>query len=200
MKPSEDEKLIEIVKATGEIYGRTVSLAAALMFLADLEAYEPASIRLALSRCRKELRTFPTVADVISRIEDGHPGVEEAWSMIPKDEDGSVVWSEQMAEAYGAARGLLDEGDAIAARMAFKEVYSRLVAEARHAARLPRWSPSFGHNPSGREAALSEAVSKKRLSAVEAHRMLPATSEQSPRSGASQLEPVKSPIQIGVKK
>lgn len=172
MKPSEDSKLLEIVKATGEIYGKQVSLAAALMFLADLDNHSSDAIASALSRCRKELRTFPTVFDVIARIPDGRPGVEEAWMLIPKDEDGSVVWNNEIAEAFGVCRLMIDE-DPVAARMAFKESYLKITADARAAGRAPVWSPSFGFEKSGRAAAISEATQKGRLTQSEAQSMLP---------------------------
>ena len=172
MKPSEDTKLLEIVRATGEIYGKQVSVTAALMFLADLDAYSSDDVVGALSRCRKELRNFPTVADVIARIDDGRPGVEEAWAMIPKDEEGSVVWSDEIAEAYGICRGMI-ESDPIAARMAFKESYSRIVAEGRASRRRSVWSPSFGFEKEGRSAAIAEAVAKGRLNSDQAQTLLP---------------------------
>lgn len=176
MKPSEDQKLLEVVKATGEIYGKQVSLAAALMFLADLDGYSSEAIKTALAKCRKELKTFPTVSDVIARIDDGRPGVEEAWAMIPKDEYSSVVWTSEMAEAFGVCRTILEE-DMIAARMAFKEAYLRLMADARAAGRRTEWSPSLGFEKSGRVAAISEAVQKGRLTHEAATALLPDFSE-----------------------
>lgn len=172
MKPSEDQKLLEIVKATGEIYGKQVSLAAALMFLADLDNYPSDAISASLAMCRKELKTFPTVSDVIARIDDGRPGVEQAWAMIPKDEYSSVVWTSEMAEAFGVCRMMINK-DPIAARMAFKEAYLRLMAEARSAGRPPDWKPSLGFEKSGRVAAISEAVQKGRITHEVAQNLLP---------------------------
>jgi hypothetical protein len=172
MKPAEDQSLIEVVRATGEIYGKQVSMTAAVMFLADLDGYESHVLTSALSRCRKELRTFPTVADVIGRIDDGRPGVEEAWAMIPKDEAGSVVWNDEIAEAYGICRGLI-EGDPIAARMAFKESYLRIAANARSQGIRPTWTPSLGHDKHGREAAIKEALDKNRIALEHAEQLMP---------------------------
>ncbi len=115
-----------------------------------------------------------TIQDVVSRIDDGRPGPEEAWAMIPKDEAGSVVWSEEMALAFGVARHLLDEGDSVGARMAFKESYAKHVSVARDQGRPVRWSPSLGHDPRGRDAALSEAVTAGRLTYEHAQELSPA--------------------------
>ena len=64
-----------------------------------------------------------------------------------------------MAVAFGAASPLLNTGDPIGARMAFKEVYERECAKNNPT----KWTPSFGMDRSGREAVLQKAVSLKRL-------------------------------------
>lgn len=157
------EQLIQAVAVTAELCGRTFSPAAAAVFVDDLARYPEAQVLGALRRCRREVRGILTVQDVVSRLDDGRPGAEEAWAMIPQDEAGSTVWTDEMAEAYGIARHLLAEGDRVGARMAFKETYGRLVAQARDDGRPVRWSPSLGHDPRGREAALLEAVDRGRL-------------------------------------
>jgi len=166
-----DWNLVLVVKAMGEIYSRTVSDAAAMMFLADLSSYPSDQIKIALQKCRQELRAFPTVADVLARIPDGRPGVEEAWAMIPKDEESSVVWTDEMAEAMASARPLLMEGDPVAARMAFKETYTKLVSANR--GKPVRWWASFGFEKSGREAVVRDAVDRGRLTQSEAQLLLP---------------------------
>lgn len=167
-----DTDLFEAIVGTAEIMGKELSMAGAKMLAHDLATYPAPVVIKALGRCRLELRTFPTVADIIARIDDGRPGVEEAWAMIPKDESASVVWSDEMAGAYAVARSLIDE-DEVAARMAFKESYQRLVADARAERRPAKWSPSLGHDPRGRQQALQDAVERGRLSQDHAQALLP---------------------------
>lgn len=167
-----DKDIIAMVKATGELYGRTVSDAAATMFLADLAGFTSDEMKSALSKCRKELRYFPTVADVISRIDDGRPGVEAAWAQLPKSENDSVVWTKEAAEAYGVCRGLIKE-DPVAARMAFKEVYSKLLSDARTTGIRPQWQISLGLCFHGRIAALKLAVANRQITSSEAHALIP---------------------------
>lgn len=171
-----DNEVVRVLKATAEIYGKNLSEAAAVMFLVDLQEYSPRQITEALSRCRKELTTFPTIAQVIGRIPDGRPGVEEAWAMLPKSEDDSVVWTEEMAEAYGSVAQLL-ASDPVAARMAFKEIYPKLIQTARDEKQSVRWVASLGHDPSHREAVLKEAVRKNRLTQAHANSLLPHDSQ-----------------------
>lgn len=143
------------------------------MFLADLENYSSGDIVAALSRCRKELKTFPTVADVVARIDDGRPGPEEAWAMIPKSEQDSTVWNEEISEAFAICRPLILEGDSIAARMAFKESYLKIIYEGRSKGTRPTWTPTFGFDKSARDSALQEAYDKKRLSYEQIHKLMP---------------------------
>lgn len=167
-------KVIQAIAVTAELCGRTFSPAAAAVFAADLDGFPDDAVLAALTRCRKEVRGILTTQDVISRIDDGRPGVEEAWAMIPRDEESSIVWTDEMAQAYGSVAPLLAEGDKIAARMAFKETYSKLVSEARERRELPKWTPSLGSDVSGRQMALIDAVRHNRLQLAHAVELLAA--------------------------
>jgi len=165
--------LLEAIQGTAEIYGRQLTAIGAEMLLQDLRKYPEAAVVKALAKCRSELRTFPSLSEIIDRLEDGHPGVEEAWAMIPKDELGSVIWTDEMAQAFGAARELL-ESDEVGARMTFREVYKRLLAESRsHQGRRPRWTPSLGHDKAMHQAAFAAAVEKGRMTHAEARQIAP---------------------------
>jgi hypothetical protein len=159
--------LIKAVAVTAELCGRTFSPEAAAVFVSDLDGFpEPAVIK-ALSRCRREVKGMLTIADVVARIDDGRPGVEEAWAMVPLDERTTVVWTDEMAQAFGIAHPLLEAGDKVAARMAFKSAYERMVAQARDERRPPRWTPSLG-DVGGRSAPILQAVQLGRISADQA--------------------------------
>lgn len=173
-------ELIQAVAVTAELCGRSFSEPAARMFVSDLSAYPENQVLRALTRCRKEVRGVLTVADVISRLDDGRPGVEEAWSMIPRSEEESVVWTEEMREAFAVACPLLEEGDEVAARMAFKEVYQRKVIDARDRCLPVSWTASLGHDKRLREEAINRAVEHGRLTAGHAAGLLPAPEQYSP--------------------
>ncbi len=166
--------LLEAVAVTAELCGRTFSQPAAKIFVADLAGYSDAAVIKALAKCRREVKGLLTVQDVVSRIDDGRPGAEEAWSMMPFDERQSVVWSDEMAAAFGICGPLLSRGDKVAARMAFKEAYTRLVAESRDLGKRVRWTPSLGHDKAGREAVLIAAVEAGRLTYDHACDLVPA--------------------------
>jgi hypothetical protein len=153
----------EQIQATAELCGQPLSKMALAVLVMDLDGYPPQQVIGALRRCRREHRGRLTAEAIVSRLDDGRPGVEEAWSMIPHSEAGSVVWTDEMAAAFGAASPLLALGDHIAARMAFREVYQAAVSRARDARTPPVWRPSLGWDAAGRETALREAVEKGRL-------------------------------------
>ena len=165
--------LVQAIAVTSELCGRTLSPEAAKIFVADLAPYPELQVAAALVRCRKEVRGMLTLSDVISRLDDGRPGVEEAWAMLPMSERQSAVWTTEMSLAFGIALPLIGAGEIVAARMAFKETYLRLVSQARDAARPVQWLATLGHDPAGRESVLLQAVSLGRLTFAEAQMHLP---------------------------
>ena len=121
----------------------------------------------------------PTPADVIAQIvavspSDGRPGVEEAWAMLPAGEGDTVVWTAEMAEAHAACAPLLAEGDRIAARMTFKEVYAKAVTRNVSAAQPVKWQASLGWDMEKRKRVLMAAVKEGKLAAIEARKECPA--------------------------
>lgn len=167
------KRLIGEIQATAELCGYPLSDGALLVLSGDLESYDDMQIIGALRRCRMEVKGRLTPAEILSRIDDGHIGPEEAWAMLPRDEACTVVMTGEMAEAWGIARPLIDAGDEIAGRMAFREVYVSLISQARAERRPPKWFSSLGHDIHGREQALREAVEKGRLTYGHAAKLLP---------------------------
>jgi len=161
MKPSSE--LYQAIAVTAELCGRTFSEGAARVFAQDLAKFSEDAVIKALTRCRREVKGVLTIQDVVSRLDDGRPGVEEAWAMLPMDESQTVVWTDEMARAFGIAAPLIEDGDRIAGRMAFKEAYVRMVGEARDSGVAVSWTPSLGHDKDKRGAALSEAVALGRI-------------------------------------
>lgn len=167
------DELVKAIVVTAELTGTDLSVSAAKVMAEDLSEFPLHQVMGALKKCRRGLSGKLTVEAVISRLDDGRPGPEEAWAMIPRDESSSVVWTEEMAQAFGIANPLICEGDTIQARMAFIEAYKRLCDEAREQKIPVRWTPSLGHDKRGRESVLMDAVRKNRLTAKHALGLLP---------------------------
>ena len=184
-------KLIEALGLTYAAVGQEVSDAALEIIARDLKGYDASGVLVALSRCRKELRKIALV-DILQRIPGGHPAAEEAWSLVAKglaDEGPTLVWNEQIREAFGVALGLSD--DSIAARMAFKECYARLVAEAMERGNAPKWSASLGWNVAGRSTPLLDAVEKGRITSEAVRVLLSPAEDVSARLLALAADSVK---------
>jgi hypothetical protein len=156
--------LLMAIAATAELCGKVYTPAAARMLAEDLDGYDEHAVLMALTRCRKELDGRPfNVAAVIARIDDGRPGVEEAWAMLPVSESATVVWTDEMRAAWAVALPLLEDGERISARMAFKEHYVAAVTRARDRKERAAWSASIGTDKHEAERVLSAAVEQGRL-------------------------------------
>ena len=138
------------------------------MFFRSCAAYSLEHVRAALDahvRDPQRGRFPPVPADVIAQLQaaaedDGRPGPEEAWAIARRatDEAATVVWTAEMSQAWAVAIPLLGARDDVGARMAFREAYQRLVAEARDAGTPPRWSASLGWDEQQRAQAIGQAV------------------------------------------
>ncbi len=164
-------QVLEALAVTAELTGTQLSAIGAKVMASDLACYPELQVLGALTRCRKELKGRLTVADVVQRLDDGRPGPEEAWSMLPFDEAQTIVWTEEMAGAWGVALPLIEDDDRIAARMAFLETYRTRVQRARDAGAPVKWSVSLGHDPEGRRLALSQAMLQGRIGREHAERI-----------------------------
>jgi hypothetical protein len=171
-KTQASTQLLEALAVTAELTGTQLSQGAARVLAEDLAIYPEQQVIKALVRCRRELKARLTIADVISRLDDGRPGPEEAWAMLPRSEDSSAFWTQEMREAFGVCSSLLDD-DPVQARMAFLEAYRKKVTDARDAGAAIYWEFTPGRDKSGREQALIEGVEKGRISSEAALRLLP---------------------------
>ena len=143
------------------------------LFFKFLDRYELPTVLAALdAHCRDEQRgKFPPVpADVIFQIDqmapsDGRPSADEAWpiALTASDENRTLVWTDEMAQAWGIARPVVEAGDEVGARMAFRAAYNRLVEEARQLKTPAKWTPSIGHDKSQRDAVLRVAVEQGKI-------------------------------------
>lgn len=175
MNNSEFQRFGDVVNGVMDVYGRERSATAVALWWKVLQRFSLAEVESALAQHMHTSRFAPTPADVTALISDrdGRPGADEAWAMIPHSEAGSVIWTEEMAQAYGVAAPLLNMGDHIAARRAFIEAYNSAVAKARLAGVPVKVTPSWGWDEAGRESAVRNAVERGLLPASKATLYLP---------------------------
>ena len=148
------------------------------LWLTVLEPYSIEQVRGALSMHMRESKFPPMPADVVQRLpreSDGRPDANEAWAIAlrSRDERDTVVWTHECAEAFAVATPVLEGGDEVGARMAFKAAYERLVEQHRADGTPAQWVKSLGHDPDLREAVLTEAVRAGRLQLADVRAVAP---------------------------
>lgn len=176
--------LDEAYDLIGSGANKIISGGAKSLFFKALAQYPLPAVRKALvAHCmdKERGRFTPKPADIISQIEgggssDGRPGPEEAWAIAitSRDESETVVWTPEIAEAFVICRPVMDMGDDVGARMAFKDAYNRLVSEARSSGIPARWNASIGWDIDKRTAKLTKAVTAGLLQAPQVAALLPA--------------------------
>lgn len=171
MRQADFSDFTTLLDCIAELLGKpSPSPAQAGMFFRVLADYPLETVRAALDahlRDPNRGRFFPAPADVIAKIEEAkesaskRPTADEAWaiSIKARDEADTVVWTEEMAQAWGICKPVMDCGDEVGARMAFRASYERLVADAKREGRPARWVVSEGFDKHLRLAAVQKAQS-----------------------------------------
>lgn len=167
--------LLHALAVTAEVCGTEFSEPAAKAIVSRLSSYRLESVLKALDKCQTEVTGRLSLAAIIGRIDDGRPSADEAWStaILAGDEASTVVWTTETAKAYWAAAALLDQGDKVGARMAFRDVYEREVSNARQAGTVAKWEATLGADPYQREQAIQQAAELNRLGREHANTLLP---------------------------
>lgn len=169
MTTAQLERLALAICATAETLGYTLSAEAAELMAEDLADYPAKDVGAALQACRRELTGKLTLAAILQRVQaaDGRPSDDEAWAiaLYASDESDSVVMTDEIHVALTAARPVLERGDKIGARMAFKAAYLRAVDNNRRQAVPAKWTLSMGSDPQRRLMAVQEAGRQGRLPA-----------------------------------
>lgn len=153
------QKVIDTLQIMCELYNHKLSKIALQSLLDEMVKYSNSESEIikALKLCRHELYRFPTLLDIIDRIDGGFPSPNEAWAKCPKTDRQSVVWTKEIQEAYNLVEPLIYANDLYSARLAFIDRYSKLIKVAKMEKKKPVWSVSLGECKHEREVALLEA-------------------------------------------
>ena len=155
----------ELLAGVFDAYNRVAPQPATqMLWLRMLEPYDFAAVSAAFSQyVANEAKFPPTPAQILALLGhgagDNRPSADEAWAtaLLSRDEAETVVWTQETAQAFAACRTVLDLGDEVGARMAFKGAYDRLVSRARNERRPVAWNASLGWDADRRERALTAA-------------------------------------------
>lgn len=199
MSPADKPAFLEMVKAVHGAYGKPLPDAGLLKaWWAELESFPLRIVGAALQAYKDENGEFaPVPAGIAKRCKlmDGRPGPEEAWALAltSRDQEDTIVWTQECAEAYALASPIMALGDEVGARMAFKEAYVRMVTEARAATRPAVWQVSVGWDKNRCRDVITNAQKAGLLPAPQAAALLPYVPREKPEGmvGNEAVEKIK---------
>lgn len=172
MRSTEFQAFAETWAFAWEQVGKAITPGAIELAFEALRDYQLADIRRALTvhlRDPQRGRFAPTVSDISAVLEpvngQAWPSSDEAWSICVRtfDESDTVVVTDEIMRAREAAQPIMDIGDEVGARMAFRDTYDRLVGAAKFSGTPPRWWVTHGSDPNLRRQRITEAVELRRL-------------------------------------
>lgn len=176
-------KIMQALAVCAELTNTQLSPAAMDVMTEDLMAYPLPDVLTALQRCRRELSSRLTLAEVLARLPNQLPSADEAWALVFDqwhNEAVTIVLPEiaQLAAGESHAFVLLDQREKTAARMAFKAAYEKLRGEALASGMPHKWTVSAGNDPVNRECVLLQAVKDRKLTRNEAAYYLPSSAAE----------------------
>lgn len=136
---------------------------AMVLVFEDLRKYPLKLVSQALAAHRRDPdrgQYLPNSSHIEYQINIRRPVVwisaDEAWARAPKTESQPALMTSEMAQALAAAAPLLADGDKIAARMAFKGAYDRLIERAKLEQRGPEYFVSPGGTYEDQQAVIAD--------------------------------------------
>lgn len=168
MKQSDFDSFRKLLSGCLSMWGDAPTAEATAIWFRCLAEYNIQTITEAFNAHMRDPsngKFAPKPAHIIEQIrcsqqDDGRPGPEEAWARASRARGDleTVVWTHECSQAWSVALEVMKMGDEVGARMAFKEVYTRLVKEARARNEPAHWDVSLGFDKDRRMAAITEAV------------------------------------------
>ncbi len=144
MRDSDKKAFAGLMAGVATNYGRDITPELLDVFWAALADHGMEAVTRAINAHVRVSRFMPTVADVLERLAFGagqaRPGADEAWLRTPPEEDSYWATDEMLGAWAVVAQEMHSERpDRTGARMAFRDAYTRLVAEAQALGRPVQW-------------------------------------------------------------
>lgn len=153
------QETIEMIGVTAELMGQALSEAALRIMVSDLSRFPDADLMRALEKLRVQGGKF-SMHHIVALLPGQFPSAEEAWSLVTISEDESACVTDEMMAAYGQVEHL----DRVAGRMAFKEIYDRMISEKKFNRQPPKWFISAGKNKELVEHCALKALKRAQIS------------------------------------
>lgn len=173
MRTEDQTEFTTMLVTAMAVYNHKITAQIAEVYFSALGLYSLARVRAALNLHMQDQaagKFYPKPADIIAQIvgqasNDGRPGKDQAWSiaLCSLDDNETVLLTPEILAALDTARPLLDMRDKVAARMAFVEVYEKLVARARGEGRPVQVTISLGDDKARRQIAIEDGLRRGML-------------------------------------
>ncbi|TXD58885.1 hypothetical protein FUT88_13505 [Ralstonia sp. TCR112] len=182
MHEQDRKEFAEVIRATFDNYHREQPMNSTLrVWWEMLAGFDMAAVRGACMRyIATEPKYPPTIGQLLGLLRgsnggDGRLGADEAWAraLTGMDESETIITTPEIMAAFSIAQTVLESGDEVGARMAFKDVYNRIVSEARAAGKPVEWQASLGWDAEKRARVVNQAVAAGFLPAPKAAALLP---------------------------
>lgn len=164
MRDQEKKPFAVLMAGVCANYQRDVTKELLQLFWQALDGYSLEAVTKAFNAHVRTSRFMPTMADIFDLLANdtpglARPGADEAWLKTPPEEMSYWATDEMLgAWAVVAAEMHADRPDKIAARMAFKSAYERLVNDAKAHGRPVRWQLIRGTRNDNLEDTIREGV------------------------------------------
>ena len=159
---------LAVVAGTAELMGQPLSKTGLKMLASDLSRFKDEDIVTACERLRMQGGKF-SLQNIAAHIPGQHAGPEEAWALASITDAESSCVTQQMMTAWGEVSHL----DKVAGRLAFKEIYQRLVSEQKLLGNPPKWFITAGTSKELLEQCALKATHRGQISVDACQNYLP---------------------------
>jgi hypothetical protein len=195
MRPEDYDEFSSLLDAAYDLLGKTpqakvISAGSKALFFSALAQYPLEEVRAGMSAHIQEGTFTPVPNDIKTQIERRSAiqweSADEAWSRVPKLESEPGLLNQVTSAALAAASQFLDmpRPDHVAARMAFKAAYERLVEREKLANQPPRYWVSPGGSFEEQAAVRDEGIRLGLLNSTWAPAAAPQLGNGTPPPGA----------------
>lgn len=155
-------------------FGKTLSNAAMKVTFKLLSGYPFEHVAAAIYKHIETSDRAPQPSDIIKLLNmgDEHLDADSAWLIVPKSEEDSAVWTDEMATAWGSCSKLYYSGDIFNATRGFKSEYKRICEISKLTNKPVNWTLTKGTNHELLKTCVEEALRLGRLKPDYANRVL----------------------------
>lgn len=172
-----NNEFLAIIGGLFEVYNQDISHVKINIYWSTLGQYSIPSLKAAANAWVRKSEFMPKPADLIKLLggSNQHLSADEAWALaiMASDEANTIVWTKEMAQAWGLAQIVYENGDHIGARRTFIDRYVRLVDESTLFNKPIEIFVSLGFDKSKRIEAINKAVFSGLLAYDKATHYLP---------------------------